>query len=102
MPHLPFDPALRVKEMLQHVQAMPEDANSPLPHYKRTSTDLWNSLQYVEKAFDQVDLYAAVMQRHLGRLNAMLLVNFIETFERFLKEVVANKERPSLRETLLG
>ena len=45
MPRPAIDLGLRVKEMLQHVQEMPEEAGFPLAHYKRTSTDLWNSIQ---------------------------------------------------------
>ena len=62
----------------------------PLPvHYRRTSTDLWNSIQYVERAFAQPSLYTAVAERHLGRINSMVMMNLIENFERFLKETAA-------------
>src|SRR5205807_2383223 len=33
--------------------------------------------------------YQAVAAKHLGRLYGMALVNLVETFERFLKEVAA-------------
>lgn len=90
MPRPPIDLPRRIKDILHHVQDLPAEASSPLAHYKRTSTDIWNTVQYVERAFDQVSLYRGPAQRHLGRINAMVLVNLIETFERFLKEVAAD------------
>ncbi len=48
MPRRAIDLGLRIKEMLQHVEELPQEAIAPLSHYKRTSTDLWNSLLYVE------------------------------------------------------
>jgi hypothetical protein len=39
--------------------------------------------------FTQPGLYRAVAERHLGRINGMVLMNLIENFERFLKETAA-------------
>jgi hypothetical protein len=89
MPRRPIDLGRKIKDILKHVQPLPVEASSPLSHYKRTSTDIWNTLQYVEHAFDQVNLYRAPAQRHRWRINAMVLVNLIESFERFLKELGA-------------
>jgi hypothetical protein len=38
---------------------------------------------------DQAALQAAARRRHLGRLHGMILVNMVETPERYLKEVAA-------------
>jgi hypothetical protein len=89
MPRPPIDLARKVKDVVQHVQALPVEAGTPLAHYQRTSTDLWNSFLYVERAFSQPGLYRAVAERHLGRINSMVLINLIENFERFLKEAAA-------------
>ncbi len=89
MPRPPIDLSRKLKDILQHVQDLPVEASSPLAHYKRTGTDIWNTLQYVERAFYQVSLYRGPAQRHLGRINAMVLVNLIEVFERFLKELAS-------------
>jgi hypothetical protein len=89
MPRPPIDLARKVKDIIQHVQALPVEAGTPLAHYQRTSTDLWNSILYVERAFSQPGLYRAVAERHLGRINSMVLINLIENFERFLKETAA-------------
>jgi hypothetical protein len=89
MPFPPIDLGRKVKDLVQHVQFLPADAATPLAHYRRTSTDLWTSIQYVERAFGQPGRYAAVAEKHLGRINSMALVNLIENFERFLKETAA-------------
>src|SRR5437868_6970063 len=89
MPRPPIDLARKVKDVAQHVQPLPAEAGTPLAHYRRTSTDLWNSILYVERAFAQPGLYRAVAERHLGRINSMVLMNLIENFERFLKETAA-------------
>lgn len=89
MPRPPVDLARKVKDLVQHVQPLPAEAATPLAHYRRTSTDLWNSILYVERAFTQPGLYRAVADRHLGRINSMVLMSLIENFERFLKEIAA-------------
>ena len=89
MPRPPIDLGRKVKDIVQHVQALPIEAGTPLAHYRRTSTDLWNSILYVERAFEQPGLNRAVAERHLGRINSMVLMNLIENFERFLKETAA-------------
>jgi hypothetical protein len=85
----PIDLLRRIKDILQHVQTLPQEANAPLLHYRRTSTDFWNSILYVERTFDQGKLYPTVANRHLGRIYGMTLVNLVEAFERFLKEIAA-------------
>lgn len=89
MPRPPIDLARKVKDVVQHVKPLPAEAGTPLAHYRKTSTDLWNSVLYVERAFAQPGLYGAVAERHLGRINGMVLMNLIENFERFLKETAA-------------
>ena len=60
-----------------------------LAHYNRSSTDLWNLLLYVERNFAQLPLQPAAVTRHMSRLHGMIVVNLVETFERYLKEVAA-------------
>ena len=89
MPRPPTDLARKIKDVVHHAQALPVEADTPLAHYRRTGTDLWNSILYVERAFAQPGFYRAVAERHLGRINSMVLINLIENFERFLKETAA-------------
>jgi hypothetical protein len=79
----------RIKDVLGHVQPLPAEARAPLLHYHRTSTDAWSSLTYVEESFRRAGRHKPTARRHLGRLNAMVLVNLIESFERYLKEAAA-------------
>src|SRR4051794_16115279 len=87
MPRPPVDLHRKVLEILDHVDPLPAEASAPLAHYNRSSTDLWNLLLYVERAFAQVTLQPAAVRRHMNRLHGMILVNLVETFERYLKEV---------------
>jgi hypothetical protein len=89
MPRPPIDLARKIKDILQHVQPLPDEAKAPILHYRRTSTDIWGSLAYIERAFGKGNRYQAVVGRHLGRLYSMALVSLVETFERLLKEIAA-------------
>jgi len=85
----PQEHARRIKAVLQSVQPLSDAARSPILHYAQTSTDLWGTLEYVLRLSGERRRSEAVLQRHLGRLYGMALVNLIEAFERFLKEVAA-------------
>jgi hypothetical protein len=85
MPRPPIDLARKVKDILLHTEALPDEARSPILHYRRTGTDIWNALNYIDKALDSHGLYRAVGDRHLRQLHRMALVNLVEAFERFLK-----------------
>jgi hypothetical protein len=89
MPPPLLDLNQKIREILAHVDPLPSEAGAPLTHYNRSSTDLWNLLRYVERNFGQLPLQPAAVRRHMSRLHGMLLVNLVETFERYLKEVAA-------------
>jgi hypothetical protein len=89
MPRPPVDLTRKIKDIVQHVQPLPDEATAPILHYQRTTSDIWASLAYIERAVGERDRYGAVVERHLGRLYGMALVNLVETFERFLKEAAA-------------
>ncbi|MBI3821841.1 MAG: hypothetical protein HY289_04070 [Planctomycetes bacterium] len=89
MPRPPVDLARKIKDIVKHVQPLPEEASAPILHYHWTIADIWTTLAYVERKLDQSESYQAVVERRVGRLYGMALVNLVETFERFLKEVAA-------------
>ncbi len=89
MPRPPINLNQKVREILGHVDPLPPEADTPLAHFNRSGTDLWNLLLYVERNFGQLSLQAAAVRRHMSRLHGMILVNLVETFERFLKETGA-------------
>jgi hypothetical protein len=88
-PPTPAHYAARIKGILQSVQLLPDEAKAPILHYRRTVTDVWGALGYVDRLVAEKGRYQAVVDRHLGRLRGMALVNLVEAFERFLKEVAA-------------
>ena len=82
--------AQKVKETLKHLAPLPAEAKAPLAHYDRASVDAWGLLDYIENVFKRVPtLQTKASQKHLVRLHGMLLINLIEAFERFLKEIAA-------------
>lgn len=85
----PIDLVRKIKDILKHVEPLPDESRAPILHYRRTGADIWSSLAYIERSVDQGERYRRVVDRHLGRLYGMALVNLIETFERFLKEIAA-------------
>jgi hypothetical protein len=87
MPRPPIDLGRKIKDILRHTQPLPDEAKAPILHYRQTVADIWGALAYVERAIDQGGRYQAVADRHLGRVYGMALVNVVETFERFLKEL---------------
>jgi hypothetical protein len=89
MPGPPIDLDRKIKDILLHTEPLPDEAKSPIPHYRRKQTDIWNALGYVEKALGGPGLYRAVGDRHLRQLHRMVLVNLVEACERFLKEIAA-------------
>lgn len=96
MPRPPIDLTRKIKDILTHTQELPEEAKAPILHYRRTKTDIATSLDYVHSAFRRLaspdskpGLNRDAADRHLGRFYGMALVQVIENFERFLKEVAA-------------
>jgi hypothetical protein len=79
----------KIREILAHSDPLPLEANAPFSHYQRSSKDFWGLLEYLEGHLDQRNVKPAVRRRHMGRFHGMLVVHFVETFERYLKEVAA-------------
>src|SRR5205085_8972154 len=79
----------KLRELLSHSVALPLDAEVPIAHFQRSVNDSWNLLDYVDRNFDQVSLKPRVREQHVARLRMMLLIQLIEAFERFLKELAA-------------
>lgn len=85
----PIDLAEKITEIVDHVEPMTSESGTPLKHYVRSVNDLWNLRVYTVKKIRDADHYPKVASDHLAALDRMLLVNVIEAFERFLKEVGA-------------
>ncbi|MEE8452298.1 MAG: hypothetical protein V3R99_10300, partial [Thermoguttaceae bacterium] len=85
----PIDYGQKIKDILQHVGALPEEADRPLEHFELSSEECWTLRNYVERKILDSSSYPGVAKKHMTSLDRMLLVNLIETFEQFLKETAA-------------
>lgn len=79
----------KISEVVQHVGPLPQAAEYPLAHYKRSATDAWNLRDYVHRKIKGASFYKKVVDAHMSALHRMVLVSVIEAFERFLKETAA-------------
>lgn len=79
----------KVREILSHTTPLPPESVSPILHYEKSTNDGVLLLDYLENHIDVSVVYKSVLDRHLLHLHRMLLANFIETFERLLKELAA-------------
>ena len=89
MPRPPINLEREIQRILQHVELLPPEADTPCQNYERSVTDLWNLRNYVERKVTGSPYYANVVQKHMAALDRMLIVNLVEAFERFLKEIAS-------------
>src|SRR5688572_13729504 len=79
----------KVRQILGSLQSMPVEADSPILHFRKTSSDLTQTLEYLKRKVDEAPSNPGAAERHLERTRQMTLVNLIENLERFLKELAA-------------
>ncbi|MGL4553479.1 MAG: hypothetical protein ACRC33_20120, partial [Gemmataceae bacterium] len=89
MARRPIDRPPTVNDILRQTEPLPEESSSPIRHYRRTASDLLNAVNYIERAVTETTGITPAGTQHLARIHGMSLVAFVETFERFLKEVAA-------------
>lgn len=89
MPRPPIDLNAKVVSILDHVGDMPQEASSPLAHYTFGANATMNMRRYLVRQIERVEHYQRVRDRHLHVLDNMVLVNLVEAFERFLKDMAA-------------
>jgi hypothetical protein len=89
MAFAPVDLAQKIREMIAHADPLPPEAGTPFAHFERSIKDIWNLLIYFERNFKRLSVQPAALSTPMTRLHAMILVNLVETFERYLKEVAA-------------
>jgi hypothetical protein len=70
---------------------LPSEAESPLAHFERATSDAFNLLVYFDNLVDSAPAprHAQALAGHRRRLATMSLLAVIESFERFLKELAA-------------
>lgn len=89
MPRPPIDLHAKIVAILDHVGNMPEEAETPLAHYMLGANAAMDMRRYLMRVVEKTSHYPAVRDRHLVTLNNMMLVNLVEAFERFVKEIAA-------------
>ena len=89
MPRKTTDLPARIVEVLDHLGDMPAEANAPIDHYVLASNSSGNMRRYIMQKLENTGHYPAVRDRHFVTLNNMVLVNLIQSFERFIKDLAA-------------
>jgi hypothetical protein len=89
MPRSPIDLPAKIVATLDHVADMPQEASAPLAHYTLGANAAMNMRRYVVRHLEKADHYAAVRDRHLHVLDNMMIVNLIQAFERFIKDMAS-------------
>ncbi len=87
IPVIDFD--RRLKRIPTHVADLPDEAAVPRLHYERFANDSWATLIYFERNLQKLPVQQAASMRHLRRLHNMTILNLVEAFERFFKEIAA-------------
>ncbi len=89
MPRKTTDLPARIVEVLDHLGRMPPEADAPIDHYVLASNSSVNMRRYIMQKLESTGHYPAVRDRHFVSLNNMVLVNLIQSFERFIKDLAA-------------
>jgi hypothetical protein len=79
----------KIREVLLHTSPLLPQANRPIHHFERSVNAGLLLLSYIDDHIDLNGVYQAVYDRHLGHLRRLILAEFIESFERFLKELAS-------------
>jgi hypothetical protein len=89
MPARRIDLARRITDCLRHSEPLPPEADSPWHHYERSVDDAWNLIRYIKSNLKKPGLRQSVVRQYLVQLHGMVLINLIQAFERFLKDIAA-------------
>jgi hypothetical protein len=89
MPRKPIDLTAKIVEILDRVGDMPPEAEVPISHYILSSIAAVNMRGYLMQELKGTGHYPAVRDKHFVTLNNMVLVNLIQSFERFIKDLAA-------------
>lgn len=84
-----IDLPAKINEIANHVASLPSESARPLGHYDRSANDFDKLLRYFDRKVQEQTSYRVVAAEHFSRLHSMVLVTFVEIFERFLKETAA-------------
>lgn len=83
------DPIASIKGIVEQLEELHDEADVPIQHYRRLANDAYGLLAYSYRNFGRVKTHQSARKRHEAHLCRLLLVDFVEAFERFLKEIAA-------------
>lgn len=89
MARRPIRLADKLREILSHVQELPPEAATPHSHYAHSVFEIWKMYEAIEKKRRSLHSSTTTTRQYLFHLRSMLLINLVESFERYLKEVAA-------------
>lgn len=87
MPAPKLDFSKLISQLPEHLGDMPVESARPIEHFGLDADGYWNLLRYFDR--NTIEGYPAPRERHAIRLRSMVVLGFVETFERFLKEIAA-------------
>lgn len=84
-----FDFVAHIRRLPTQVEELDQEADVPIKHYRRLANDAFNLLAYVDRNLEHAKTHEAPRERHRRHLCRLVLIDLVEAFERFLKEVAA-------------
>lgn len=84
-----IDLKAKILDCLEHVGDMPDEANSPLAHYKYGTNATMAMRSYMLRPLSKLTHRPSVRDRHFHVLDNMMIVNLVQSFERFIKDLAA-------------
>jgi hypothetical protein len=83
------DPLDKMRAILQRTGQLPRAAITPRGHFVKSMSAVWTLLGYIEDKVESQPHVPAIYRRHMRLLHAMIFINLVEVFERFVKELAA-------------
>ncbi len=77
----------KVRDLLQHTLISHAGVDSPIRNFEARANASLALIKYVDDHIQTQDIYQTVYDRHTALLHRMVLVNLVEAFERFVKEL---------------
>jgi hypothetical protein len=89
VPRPPINLHQKVRAVLQHASPNFPEVGCPIKHFEQLTNSGEALIRYIVDHIHDDEVYPAGYDRHLAHLRTLVLAEFIESFEKFLKEVAA-------------
>ena len=77
-----------LKRLPTRLAALPPEAGSPIGHLMLGLDEAWGLHEYVRGNVERKGRHRAVATRNQQRLRTLVFIAMVETFERFIKELL--------------